>query len=65
MTVSDSFEIGDKVRIVENEKNENIVFEISKIKKSADGSLLYLLKRESSPITLLYYESDESYLEKA
>ena len=37
---------------------------IKKLKKSEDGTKLYLLKSESSPISLLYYESEDSHLEK-
>ncbi len=64
MTLETIFKVGDKVRINDSEKNDT-VYEISKIKKSEEGFSLYLLKAENNPISLLYYESKESNLEKA
>ena len=58
------FKKGDLVRIIDFEKNSDIIYKIKKMKKSHDGSKLYLLKSESSKISLLYYESTDSYLEK-
>lgn len=55
---------GDAVRIIEFEKNPGIIYKIKKIKKSQDETTLYLLKSESSAITLLYYEGKDSHLEK-
>ena len=63
MTLETIFKIGDKVRINDSEKNHT-VYQISKIKKSEEGFSLYLLKTVDSPISLLYYESKESNLEK-
>ena len=54
---------GDHVKIIELEYS-NTVYKIKKLKKSEDGTRLYLLKSESSPISLLYYESEDSHLEK-
>jgi len=34
------------------------------MKKSDDGTLLYLLKSDDSSISLLYYQSEDSHLEK-
>ena len=55
---------GDNVKIVGSEKDSNLIYKIRKIKKSQDGTTLYLLKSESSAITLLFYETKNSYLEK-
>ena len=58
------FKKGDLVRLIDSEKNSDIIFKIKKMKKSHDGTKLYLLKSTSSKISLLYYESSDSYLEK-
>lgn len=63
MTLETAFNVGGKVRINDSEKTQTI-YQISKIKKSDDGITLYLLKTKDSPISLLYYESKESNLEK-
>ena len=55
---------GDNVRIISSEKNSSVIYKIRKIKKSQDGTTLYLLKSETSAITLLYYETEGSHLEK-
>lgn len=54
----------DLVRIIDSKKNSDIIYKIKKMKKSRDGTKLYLLKSESSKILLLYYESTYSHLEK-
>ena len=59
-----SFKAGQKVKIVDPEKVTNSIYTVRKIKKSYDGTLLYLLESESNPVKLLYYESDKSHLEK-
>jgi transcription antitermination factor NusG len=58
-----SIKKGDHVKIIELEYS-NTIYKIKKLKKSEDGTKLYLLKSESSPISLLYYESEDSHLEK-
>ena len=58
------FKQGDNVRIVGSE-NPNLIYNIRKIKKSRDGTTLYLLKSESSAITLLFYEAKNAHLEKS
>jgi len=58
------FKKGDLVRIIDSEKNSYIIYKIKKMKKSHDGIKLYLLKSTSSKISVLYYESPYSYLEK-
>ena len=54
----------DMVKIIDAEKNANLFYKIKKIKKSQEGTIQYLLKSESSNISLLYHERDESHLEK-
>ena len=56
---------GDNVRIKGSEKNSDIIYKIRKIKKSQDGTTLYLLKSKLSAITLLFYETKNVHLEKA
>ena len=58
------FKKGDNVRIIDSEKNSKLIYNIKKMKKSDDGTVLYLLKSDDSAITLLYNESKESHLEK-
>ena len=58
------FKKGNLVRINDSEKNSGIIYKIKKMKRSHDGTMLYLLKSKSSKISLLYYESPYSYLEK-
>lgn len=61
--ITHKFKVGTIVKIVEAGKSSNASYTIIKLKKSADGTPLYLLK-SSSPIMLLYYESKSSHLEK-
>ncbi len=61
--ISHKFKIGNIVKIVEAGKTSDASYTIIKLKKSADGTPLYLLK-SASPIMLLYYESKSSHLEK-
>jgi hypothetical protein len=58
------FMTGEVVKIVESGKLNDVSYTIVKLKKSADGTPLYLLKSDSAPIMLLYYESKSSHLEK-
>lgn len=58
------FQLGDIVRIVEQELDSNIVYKIIKIKKSKEGTVLYILKSESDNKEVHYYEGNNSYLEK-
>ena len=59
-----AFKKDDLVRIIDSEKNSDIIYKIKKMKKSAEGAKLYLLKSKSSKISLLYHESPNSYLKK-
>ena len=58
------FEKGDLVRIIDSEKNSDIIYKIKKTKKSHDGTKMYLLKSKSRGGLVLYHESTDSYLEK-
>lgn len=58
------FSKGEKVRIVEPEKNSNNIYIIKGLKKCRNGGTLYLLKMlDENPILRLYHE-DESLLER-
>ncbi len=61
---SHRFKVDDSVRMIENGKSNDIRYTIVKLKKSSDMMPLYLLKSDSNPIMLLYYESKNSHLEK-
>lgn len=62
--ISHKFKTGNIVKIVDAGKSSDTSYTIIKLKKSVDGTPLYLLKSSSSPIMLLYYESKSSHLEK-
>ena len=62
--IAHKFKTGNIVKIVEVGKSSDASYTIIKLKKSIDGTPLYLLKSSSSPIMLLYYESKSSHLEK-
>ena len=59
------FQPGDMVRIVDSEKGTKLVYKIEKINQDHEGTIHYMLKSKSSPITLFYHENSESYLEKS
>ena len=58
-----AFKKGDHVRIIDVE-NSDTIYKIKKMKKSEEGTPLYLLKSDSRDISLLYYESSDSHLDK-
>lgn len=59
------FSKGERVRIVESEKNSDKVYIIKSIKKYSKGGTLYLLKLlDENPVLRLYYESEKSLLER-
>jgi hypothetical protein len=59
------FNRGERVRIIDPEKNSNIVYRIRDMKKIRNGGTLYLLKSlEENSILRLYYEDRESLLER-
>jgi len=58
------FERGQRVRIIESGKISQKTYIIKKIFESDDEPTLYLLKSERDPGLRLYYESEESGLER-
>jgi hypothetical protein len=59
------FNCGEKVQIIESEKESDKVYIIKKMKKASGGGILYLLKSlEEKPILRLYYEGRKSLLER-
>ena len=59
------FNRGERVRIIDPEKNSNAVYRIKDMKKIRNGGVLYLLKSlEENPVLRLYYECKESLLER-
>jgi hypothetical protein len=58
-----AFKKGDHVKIIDVE-NTDTIYKVKKMKKSEEGTPLYLLKSDSRNISLLYYESSDSHLEK-
>ena len=59
------FSRGERVRIVETDRETDKVYRIKDMKKTRDGGVLYLLKSlEEDPVLRLYYEGKESLLER-
>ena len=58
------FKRGERVRIIESGKIPQKTYIIKKIFESDDGQILYLLKSERDPGLRLYYETEESGLER-
>ena len=59
------FNRGERVRIIDPEKNSNTVYRIRDMKKIRMGGILYLLRSlEENPVLRLYYENKESLLER-
>ena len=59
------FAKGERVRIIESEKNSDKVYIIKAIKRYRKGGVLYLLKMlDENPILRLYYENSKSLLER-
>lgn len=58
------FQPGDLVKIIDTDKGANLIYKIEKINQDGDGTVHYVLKSKSSPITLFYNENSESHLEK-
>jgi hypothetical protein len=59
-----SFDPGDRVRIIFSEREVGKTYVIKNIKKVRKGGFLYLLKSLDENIFRLYYEDKESLLEK-
>lgn len=59
------FSKGERVRIVDLEKDSDNVYLIKGLKKYSKGGTLYLLKLlDENPILRIYYESEKSLLER-
>ena len=59
------FTKGERVRIIEIEKNSDKVYIIKDIKKYKKGGILYLLRiLDESHVLRLYYENSRSLLER-
>jgi hypothetical protein len=59
------FNRGERVQIVEPEKESDKIYIIKNMKKVRKGGILYLLKSlEEEPVMRLYYEDKQSLLER-
>jgi hypothetical protein len=59
------FSKGERVRIVEPEKDSDNIYIIKDMKKYSKGGTLYLLKLlDENSVLRLYYESDKPLLER-
>ena len=59
------FNRGERVRIVNPEKNFSKIYRIKDMKKIRSGGTLFLLKSlEEDPVLRLYYENKQSLLER-
>ncbi|HJW19387.1 MAG TPA: hypothetical protein VJ571_02370 [Candidatus Nitrosotalea sp.] len=57
------FKRQEQVRIMEDGRNSRTIYTIIEIKKSRDGKLLYLLRKDDDESILkLYYKNDYSSL---
>ena len=60
-----SFRCGERVRVVESEKDSDPIYIVKRLKKTKNGGILYLLKSlEEEPVLRLYFENKESLLER-
>jgi hypothetical protein len=59
------FNRGERVQIIESERDPDKIYIIKDMKKIRKGGVLYLLKSlEEEPVLRLYFESCESLLER-
>jgi hypothetical protein len=59
------FNRGEKVQIIELERESDKIYLIMNMKKTSKGGILYLLKSlEEEPVMRLYYEDKRSLLER-
>lgn len=59
------FTKGERVRIIEPERNSDKIYIIKDIKKYRKGGMLYLLKMlDESHVLRLHYENSKSLLER-
>lgn len=59
-----TFKLGERVKIIGIGEDPNRIYHIKKISKSHDGITLYILESESDSISRLYYETEDSRLER-
>lgn len=59
------FNRGERVQIIEPERDSDKIYIIKSMKKIRKGGILYLLKSlEEEPVMRLYYEDKRSLLER-
>ena len=59
------FNRGERVQIIESERDSDKIYIIKDMKKIRKGGVLYLLKSlEEEPVLRLYYEDNTSLLER-
>jgi hypothetical protein len=59
------FSRGERVQIIESQRESDKIYVIKDMKKIRKGGILYLLKSlEEEPILRLYYEDKRSLLER-
>ena len=59
------FSRGERVQIIELERDSDKIYIIKDMKKIRRGGILYLLKSlEEEPVLRLYYEDNKSLLER-
>jgi hypothetical protein len=59
------FSRGERVQIIESQRESDKIYVIKDMKKIRKGGVLYLLKSlEEEPILRLYYEDKRSLLER-
>ncbi len=59
-----TFKIGENVRIIDSRGKSFLTYTVKEIKKSTDGKVLYLLRSEMESVVRLYYENNETLLER-
>jgi len=58
------FKNGERVKIVGQGEDPHKIYYIRKISKSHEGITLYILESETDSISRLYYETEDSALER-
>lgn len=59
------FNRGERVQVIEPERDSDKIYIIKSMKKIRKGGILYLLKSlEEEPVMRLYYEDKRSLLER-
>jgi hypothetical protein len=63
MTLS-VFKHGERVKIIGEGEDPYKIYQIKKISRSDEGIILYILESEKDSISRLYYETEDSALER-